>query len=160
MKILIPIKEAAAIMDLSIRAIQIKCKKQGIVKIENQYQITNDILNNWIKDKETKSERTEVFKLTSRKVSEQNEKKSSLYTSLITVILIMLLIGAVIVFYINLDAQINDAKTIIIVKDKEHKTEIKDLNKRLNDATDVIQHQEIEIQYLKIKDSIRTRPKW
>lgn len=160
MKILIPIKEAAAIMDLSIRAIQIKCKKQGIVKIENQYQITNDILNNWIKDKETKSERTEVFKLTSRKVSEQNEKKSSLYTSLITVILIMLLIGAVIVFYINLDAQINDAKTIIIVKDKEHKTEIKDLNKRLNDARDIIHNQDLEIQFLKIKDTVRNRPKW
>jgi len=53
MAILIPIKEASRTLNISIRAIQIKCKKQGIVKIGNQYQITDEILNDWIKEQET-----------------------------------------------------------------------------------------------------------
>jgi hypothetical protein len=75
-------------------------------------------------------------------------------------VLIALLIAILTLFYINLDDQITDANDTIKVKDKEHKIQVKDLSKKLNDAQDVIQHQELEIQSLKIKDSLRYIKRW
>jgi len=48
-----------------------------------------------------------------------------------------------------------EAKTTITTITKENKIEVKELSKKLNDAHDVIRNQEIEIQTLKFKDSLR-----
>lgn len=158
MGILIPIKEASQTLNISIRAIQIKCKKQGITKIGNQYQITNDILNDWIKEQETKSETKSETKQKSTSISHPKQNKFRFATSqLLITILFLLFIFASIILYYRLSTEIDYFKQEKKEIDKEHKTEIKDLKKRLFDSYDVIQHQEIEIQYLKIKDSIRNK---
>ena len=161
MKILIPIKEAAAIMNISIRAVQIKCKKQGITKIGNQYQITNDILNSWIDSDTIKSETKHEPKQKSISISHTKQNKLRFATSqILTFILMLILLIVSYLFYISLTTEIVYLRNENIKDNKVYKNELKVLQKRLNDANDVIHHQEIEIQYLKIKDSIRKRPKW
>lgn len=158
MGILIPIKKASQTLNISIRAIQIKCKKQGIVKIGNQYQITNDILDEWIKDQETKSEAKQDAKQKNHSISHPKQYKLHFATSqLLIAILFLLFLTASIILYYRLSTEIDYFKQEKKETDKEHKKEIKSLNKRLFDAYDVIQHQEIEIQYLKMKDSIQNK---
>ena len=158
MGILIPIKEVAETLNISIRAIQIKCKKQGITKIGNQYQITNEILNDWIKDQETKSETKQDAKQKSTPTSHTKRNKLRFATSqLLIVILFLLFIIASTILYYRLTNEIGYFKQEKKEIDKEHKTEIKSMEKRLFDAYDVIQNQEIEIHDLKYKDSIQNK---
>lgn len=158
MKILIPIKEVADSLNISIRAIQIKCKKQGIPKIGNQYQITKEILNDWIKEQETKSETKQETKQKTYSISHPKQKKPRFATSqlLIAFLFLFCFVFATILYY-RLADEITYFKQEKKETDKEHKKEIKSLNKRLFDAYDVIQNQEQEILFLKIKDSIRTK---
>jgi hypothetical protein len=44
---LVSIKEVANRLKISNRAVQINCQKQGILKIGNQYQITDEITQKW-----------------------------------------------------------------------------------------------------------------
>ena len=44
---LINIKQVAKDFKVSTRTIQMWCKAEGIKKIGNEYQLTNDILNRW-----------------------------------------------------------------------------------------------------------------
>lgn len=158
MKILIPIKEVADVLKISIRAVQIKCKKQGIPKIGNQYQITKEILNDWIKEQETKSETKQDAKQKTYSISHPKQKKPRFATSqlLIAFLFLSFIIFGTILFN-TLTDEISYFKQEKKETDKEHKKEIKSLNKRLFDAHDVIQNQEQEILFLKIKDSIRTK---
>ena len=91
MGILIPIKEVAETLNISIRAIQIKCKNQGIAKIGNQYQITNDILNDWIKHQETKSETKSETKQKSTSTSHPKQNKLRFATSQLLIAILFLL---------------------------------------------------------------------
>jgi hypothetical protein len=61
-------------------------------------------------------------------------------------------------FYINLDDQIQKQKH----HEKSSNTKCKKLgaNKKMNDANNVIHNQELEIQSLKYKDSLRRFKKW
>jgi hypothetical protein len=68
-----------------------------------------------------------------------------------------------ILFYTNLKDlkdEIRAYKEQISKKDTMYSNEINKLNKKLFDARDIIHNQELEIQYLKIKDTVRTRSKW
>lgn len=158
MKTLIPIKEAAETLKLSIRAIQIKCQKQGISKIGNQYQITNDILNDWIKEQETKSETKSETKQKNISISHPKQKKLRFAISQILIVLFFLsFVAAAIILYFNLTDEISYLKQENKENSKMYDLETKATQKRLNDAFDVIHSQDLEIQYLKIKDSITTR---
>jgi len=154
---LVSVNDVANRLKISNRAVQIKCKREGLVKIGNQYQITNDIVDKWVFNSEAKqrneSEHTQV-------ISHPKRKEVRSFNSFVIYVLIAVLIAVLVLFYINLDAQIIDANQTIKIKDKEHKIEVKDLSKKLNDAQDVIQHQELEIQSLKIKDSLRYIKRW
>lgn len=48
--LLINVNDIAEKLNISNRAVQNKCKKEGLLKISNQYQITNDIAEKWYKD--------------------------------------------------------------------------------------------------------------
>jgi hypothetical protein len=167
---LVSVNEVSERLKISTRAVQIKCKRAKLKKIGNRYQITEEIANVWyaaaenqpitpVPAHETNTERTEVLELTSRKQPEPANKKSSFVS--LTVIILLLMLGAVaVLFYINLDDQIQEGKTIIEKTAADHKIEVKVLSKKLNDARDVIQDQELEIQSLKYKDSLKTFKKW
>lgn len=158
MKILIPIKEAADILNVTIRAIQIKCKKQGISKIGNQYQITNDVLNDWIKEQETKSETKSETKQKIKATSQPKQKNHRFAASQIVVfILMIILIFIIYVVYQRLNAEISYLRQQNKENSKMYDLETKATQKRLNDAFDVIHNQDLEIQYLKIKDSITAK---
>lgn len=154
---LVSVNDVANRLKISNRAVQIKCKREGLIKIGNQYQITNETLDKWIYNSEAKQrnehEHTHI-------ISHPKQNKVRSLNSFVIYILIALLIVILTLFYMNLDSQIIDANEKIKVKDKEHSTEVKDLNKKLNDAKDVIQHQQLEIQSLKIKDSLRYIKRW
>ena len=154
---LVSVNDVANRLKISNRAVQIKCKREGLIKIGNQYQITNETLDKWIYNSEAKQRNEHEHTPT---ISHPKQNKVRSLNSFVIYILIALLIAILTLFYMNLDSQIIDANEKIKVKDKEHSTEVKDLNKKLNDAKDVIQHQELEIQSLKIKDSLRYIKRW
>lgn len=154
---LVSVNDVANRLKISNRAVQIKCKREGLVKIGNQYQITNDIADKWANNSEAKQRNESEH---TRQISHPKQRNTTSLISFIIFLLIAMLIIIQVLLYINLDNQITDANETIKVKDKEHSIEVKDLNKKLNDAQDIIQHQELEIQSLKIKDSLRFIKRW
>jgi uncharacterized protein HemX len=154
---LVSVNDVANRLKITNRAVQIKCKREGLVKIGNQYQITEEIIQKWIFNSEQKQrnehEQTPI-------ISHPKRKEVRSFNSFIIYLLIALLIIISVLFYIDLKAQIKDSNETIKKNDKEHKTEIKDLNKQLNNYRDVIQHQELQIQSLKVKDSLRFIKRW
>jgi excisionase family DNA binding protein len=158
---LVSVKDAAAKMNVSERTIQNKAKKQRLPKIGNQYQITEAILQEWLQ--EQPNEKPNETKPNEKKaqISQKPPKHffAVLYTSII--ILVLLLSSSIAFNYLELKEQINDFKTRLQTTEQEHKETKESLTKRLNDAHDIIHIQELEIQYLKIKDSIKeTKNKW
>lgn len=149
--------EVAERLKITNRAVQIKCKNAGLVKIGNQYQITKELAEIWYKAAETKpAERNENIKTISHP-----KRKYTISLISFVVAFLVLMIGAIsVMFYLDLDSQIVEAKTTITTITIENKKEVKELNKRLYDAHDVIRNQEAEIQTLKFKDSIRMFKKW
>lgn len=157
---LIGTNEVANRLKISNRAVQIKCKRAGLVKIGNQYQITKDILDTWLLQEQTKQRTSEQTKQTTVKSSQRTNAKTSFNSSFLIIILLFIFLVVSILFYTNLKDQISYLKNENIKDSKIYDNELKAIQKRLNDATDVINNQQLEIQYLKIKDSLRTRSKW
>jgi hypothetical protein len=157
---LVSVNDVANKLKISTRAVQIRCKREGIVKIGNQYQITKEVAESWYKIAEDKPaelpKRIEDIKTISR----PNRKNTSSFVSFTVIVLLLMLGGIAVLFYFNLDSQIKESKNIIQKTASEHKTQVKQLTKQLNDAHDVIHNQELEIQSLRFKDSIRTFKKW
>jgi hypothetical protein len=157
---LVSVNDVAKKLKVSTRAVQIRCKREGLVKIGNQYQITKEVAEAWYKTAEEKPgeqpKRIEDTKI----ISHPNRKNTSSFVSLTVIILLLMLASVAVLFYINLDDQIQEGKTIIEKTAADHKIEVKVLSKKLNDARDVIQDQELEIQSLKYKDSLKTFKKW
>lgn len=152
---LVSVKEAAEKLNVSNRAIQIKCNKQGIVKIGNQYQITQEVLDRWISSNDTKdrseSETKQTFSHTKR-----NEVRSlGSFYKYIMIIAIALLIVVSAAFYIDLNTQINDAKATIKANDTSYRIEVKRLSNSLNEAKEVIHRKDLQLQYYRLKDSLK-----
>jgi hypothetical protein len=152
---LVSVNDVANRLKITNRAVQIKCKRQGLVKIGNQYQITEEIAQEWYDIAETKP--TEQPKRTEHidKISQPKRKEVRSFNSLIIIILIAVLCAVLFQFYTNMDDQINVATDKLNKNNVEHKVEVKDLNKRLNEAERTIHTKTLEIQMLKFKDSLR-----
>ena len=149
--------EVANRLKITNRAVQIKCKNAGLVKIGNQYQITQELAEIWYSSAETKpAERNEHIKPTSH----PKRKYTFSLVSFVIAFLVLVTIAVSVMFYLDLNSQIVEAKTTITTITSDHKIEVKQLSKKLNDAHDVIRNQEIEIQTLKFKDSLRIFKKW
>ena len=151
---LVSVKDVAERLKISNRAVQIKCKREGLIKIGNQYQITNEIADKWSDNSEAKQRNEHEH------TRQSSHPKQRTGISFVIYILIAFIIALLVLFYINLDTQILDLKTEAIKTKTEHKAEVKHFTKKLNDAQDVIQNQEIEIQSLKLKDSLRYIKRW
>jgi hypothetical protein len=167
---LVSVNEVAERLNITTRGVQVKCKRAKLKKIGNRYQITEEIANVWYNaaenqpiktaaEPEANPERKEVFEVNSRKEPLLEDKKSS-FVSFLVPFLFLVIIAVAIVFYLNLDNQIKESKATIQKTTIEHKSEVKQLTKQLNDAHDVIHNQELEIQSLKFRDSLRTFKKW
>jgi hypothetical protein len=148
---LISTNEVANRLKITNRAVQNKCKQYGIVKIGNQYQITKEIAEQWYKDLETNIETKTKRSNEISKTSHRSDKKSSL------LFWFSALVGAtaVIMLYLNLDSQIKETKKELQKEQTEHKTDVKELRKIVDTQKDIISNKEIEIQRLKLKDSLR-----
>jgi cytoskeletal protein RodZ len=149
---LVNINEVANRLKISNRAVQIKCQKQGILKIGNQYQITQEIAEQWY-NKETEPKRTEAKPNTP--ISYAKRKKDDSFSSFLFWISVLVGATAVIMFYLNLDSQIKETKKELFHERSEHKTDVKELQKIVDSQKDIISTKEIEIQRLKLKDSLR-----
>jgi len=163
---LVTVNDVAERLKITTRAVQIKCKQAKLKKIGNRYQITQEIANVWynaaetpIPTPETNTRKIEVFEDTSRKSTPTPEKNTSL-VSFVIAFLVLVTIAVSVMFYLDLNSQIVEAKTTITTITIENKKEVNQLSKKLNDAHDVIRNQEVEIQTLKFKDSLRIFKKW
>lgn len=153
---LISVDEVAKRLKISNRAVQIKCKKQGVLKIGNQYQLTDEIAQRWY-DSENKTKRNEQE--VSRDVSYAKRKKSiSVEQSVIIIILIVAIIIFVSASILYLwhqnetkDKTIIDKDKIIMVKEAEIKT----IGNQLDDSVKVINKLREQNRDLKYKDSMR-----
>jgi hypothetical protein len=148
---LINSNDVAKRLNLSNRAIQIKCKQRGLVKIGNKYQITKEIAEEWYKDSEVNKETKTKRNKENNNISQRNNKVSSFAVYVLAVMVIFILA----MFYLNLDSQIIETKKELQQEKSEHKKEVKELNHQLMEATDIIHKKELEIQQLKFKDSLK-----
>jgi predicted transcriptional regulator len=152
---LVSVNDVANRLKITNRAVQIKCKREGLVKIGNQYQITEEIAQEWYDIAEAKPNEQAKRIENIDKISHPKRKEVRSFNSLIIIILIAVLCAVLFQFYSNLDDQINVATDKLNKNDVEHKVEVKDLNKRLNEADRTIHTKTLEIQMLKFKDSLR-----
>jgi hypothetical protein len=157
---LISVNDVAKRLKISNRAVQIKCKRYGVVKIGNQYQITEEIVQRWEEKKEQKRERIPNEPKQKQDISQANTKKSSSLVSFIVVLLILMLSGLCALYYIDLKEQISVSKATIIKKDSIYQKEIKRLNNNLNEAKETIYKRDLKIQELQFRDSLIQRRKW
>jgi cell division protein FtsL len=153
---LVNTKEVADRLQISNRAVQHRCIKAGLVKIGNQYQITKDIAEQWYVEAEQKKRTEPKQKQQNTKTSQRSNTKTSVHDSLIIGFLVIALVMVLALVYYNFYNQITKLNTEADQDKIEHMAEVKELTKKLNDAADVIQNQEIEIHDLKYKDSLRT----
>lgn len=159
---LVNTNEVAKRLKITNRAVQNKCKQYGLVKIANQYQITNEIAEQWYKEAETNKEqkqnRTEHLRRTSH--------RTDINTSLLFWVCFFILIAVLLKFYLNLDSQIKETKKDLRQERIEHKTDVielqkdvKELQKKVDSQKDTISKKEIELQNLK-KDNLRFFRRW
>ena len=146
---LINIKQVAKDFKVSTRTIQMWCKAEGIKKIGNEYQLTNDILNRW------SLERTKTKTKPTNENDSQAKRKttSQKATILITASIIILLCGVIYLYTEN-------SKNIEVISKGEKQIEylnieinqIKEQNKRLE-----INHTIDSMKYKALRDSIPKR---
>jgi hypothetical protein len=152
---LVSTKDVANRLKISNRAVQNKCIKQGLVKIGNQYQITDEIAEQWYKEQEQKK-RTEVDRTeVKQKTSDRTTKKHFADTSVLILIFSTLLFMILFLFISNLKEQIDYLQNENDKEKRESRKQAKEFENRMRDAQDVMQNQEIEIQVLKYKDSMQ-----
>ena len=148
---LISVKEAAELLKTSERTIQLKCKRFNVKKIGNVYQLTNEIVNQW---------QTTTNNETNRTLRNVTRKKSSFKDSFLMWIVAFIIIVILTAFYLNLDSQIKETKKDLRQERIEHKTDVKELQKKVDSKNDIIRTNELEIQSLKLKDSLRLFKRW
>lgn len=146
---LINIKQVAKDFKVSTRTIQMWSKAEGIKKIGNEYQLTNDILNRW------SLERTKTKTKPTNENDSQAKRKttSQKATILITASIIILLCGVIYLYTEN-------SKNIEVISKGEKQIEylnieinqIKEQNKRLE-----INHTIDSMKYKALRDSIPKR---
>lgn len=146
---LINIKQVAKDFKVSTRTIQMWCKAEGIKKIGNEYQLTNDILNRW------SLERTKTKTKPTNENDSQAKRKttSQKATILITASIIILLCGVIYLYTEN-------SKNIEVISKGEKQIEylnieinqVKEQNKRLE-----INHTIDSMKYKALRDSIPKR---
>jgi uncharacterized protein HemX len=147
------VKQAAEILRLSTRSIQLKCKKHKVSKIGNEFQITDEILELWkTGGNERRNERQVVVKSSQRNVTS--------FIRFVIAFLIVLFLGLAVLFYRHLTNEIEDAKLKIIKNETKYQFQLDKMDKQLEDADKVIRNQDREIQRLKYKDSLRIFKKW
>jgi hypothetical protein len=102
---LVSVNDVANRLKITNRAVQIKCKREGLVKIGNQYQITTEIAQEWYNIAEAKP--TEQAKRIEHidKTSYPKRKEVRSFNSLIIIILIAVLCAVLFQFYTNMDDQ-------------------------------------------------------
>lgn len=146
---LINIKQVAKDFKVSTRTIQMWSKAEGIKKIGNEYQLTNDIIEAWRIDRtKTKTKSTnENDSQAKRKTTSQKA------TILITASIIILLCGVIYLYTEN-------SKNIEVISKGEKQIEylnieinqVKEQNKRLE-----INHTIDSMKYKALRDSIPKR---
>ena len=137
------ITKVAEQFGVSKRSVQLWCKAQGIKKIGNEYQITDEILLNW-KSIKAKTETKDYTKQISvRRGAKASFPRSFLLTASI-VLLGVFLAATLIAFYFNLTNEITERDTSII----QYKKEVQNVKNELLETTI---KKDNEIQSLKKK---------
>ena len=124
------VKQASEILNVTPRAIQLKCRKANVIKIGNEFQITEEIIETWKKapPRETKAN------ISTEKSSHRSTQKSSLRSSLNYYLIIVFFLVAIL-FYLqwsNTQHQL-EGKNEIIKATTDAKEEIKATLTKEND---------------------------
>ena len=146
---LINIKQVAKDFKVSTRTIQMWCKAEGIKKIGNEYQLTNDIIEAWRIDR-TKTK----TKSTNENASPTKQKHASQRTTIIITSIILLLLCGVAYFYTE------NSKNIEVISKGEKQNE--KLNIEINQVKEKNNQLEINhvidsMKYKALRDSIPKR---
>jgi len=148
------VKQAAEILNVTPRAIQLKCKKFKVAKIGNEFQITEELLNQWKNAKNEERNEAEVTIKTSQRSSQNTSQNTSHKSIYITIgIATIIILSIALLFYFNLTNQIDTSHQELKEEKKFHYQEVMELNKKLIDANDVINTLEVENQ--RLKDSVK-----
>ena len=140
------ISQVAEQFGVSKRTIQMWCKAKGIKKIGNEYQITDEVLNNW-KAIKAKSEAKDY----SKQISVRSSAKASFSRSFILQIVFAVWVVFSIVFLVYLYTNNHNLKNEIEQRDTsivEYKKEVQNVKNELRETTI---KKDNEIQFLKKK---------
>jgi DNA-binding transcriptional MerR regulator len=137
------ISQVAEEFGVSKRTIQMWCKAKGIKKIGNEYQITDEVLNNW-KAIKAKSEAKDYTKQISVRSSAKASFSRSFILQIVLIIWILFSIVVLAYFYNDLMNEIEKRDTYIF----EYKKEVQNVRNELRETTI---KKDNEIQSLKKK---------
>jgi len=137
------ISQVAEQFGVSKRTIQMWCKAKGIKKIGNEYQITDEVLNNW-KSIKAKTEAKDYSKQISVRSSAKPSFSRSFVLQIVLIIWILFSIVVLAYFYNDLRNEIEKRDTYIF----EYKKEVQNVRNELRETTI---KKDNEIQSLKKK---------
>jgi hypothetical protein len=137
------ISQVAEQFGVSKRTIQMWCKAKGIKKIGNEYQITDEVLNNW-KAIKAKSEAKDYSKQISVRSGAKVSFSRSFILQIVLAIWILFSIVVIAYFYNDLRNEIEKRDTYIF----EYKKEVQNVRNELRETTI---KKDNEIQSLKKK---------
>ena len=138
------VREAADILNLTTRAIQLKCKKANVIKIGNEFIISQETLNSWKLGKaKQKKERNEGQQPTN--ILKKNTQKLSFNYYYLYVFLLVIMFLSFIVYNQHLQSISTEnqleIKDEVIKATNEAKAETKETNNYLRKEIKILQQQ-------------------
>jgi hypothetical protein len=150
------VNQAAEILNITTRAVQIKCNRHKVPKRQNEFQISEEILNVWKESKNAKRNEIEVTGKTSRTngkvfVSERMKLNNT------NAVFFMLFLLAIVVLFWNQELKYNsamDSKNEVV---KEVRNSMQQQKENYNRTLNIIQSQRdyYMIKNTMLQDSLR-----
>jgi len=140
---IVEISDVAKKFGVSKRSIQLWCKAEGIKKIGNEYQITKEVVDNWLLKKAQNETKTTTKQISVRSGAKASFKRSFVL-QIVLAIWILFSIVVLVYLYNDLRNEIEQRDTSIV----EYKKEVQNVRNELRETTI---KKDNEIQSLKKK---------
>lgn len=150
------VNQAAEILNITTRAVQIKCNRHKVPKRQNEFQISEEILNVWKESKNVKRNEIEVTGKTSRTNSKVFVSERMKLNNTNAVFFILFLLAIVVLFW-NQELKYNSAMDSKNEMIKEVRNSMQLQKENYNRTLNIIQSQRdyYMIKNTMLQDSLR-----
>jgi hypothetical protein len=150
------VNQAAEILNITTRAVQIKCNRHKVPKLQNEFQISEEILNVWKEAKNVKRNEIEVTGKTSRTKGKVFVSERMKLNNTNAVFFILFLLAIVVLFW-NQELKYNSAMDSKNEMIKEVRNSMQLQKENFNRTLNIIQSQRdyYIIKNTMLQDSLR-----